>query len=460
MTATFTLVSLGSRGVGKTVFLACNCAEVLRSGQRKNNEDIWFECSEPECQKKVENLVGYVVRTGQYPPPTFKITDFEFSLKSKGIKGIGNPKTICNFRWLDLPGEWCAIENAEFQSILLQSHGCCIFVDAYALLNDESYLESTEGIMNQVEAISSLVNQHDLKYPFVVICTKCDLVDLSPVGLIKLEEKLIPLLQRLDLVKAHYQRFYSAIPIVNQANGGLLRVKNATAPLLWIIGELQKLHGSGKQLDLGTSLNQMLSDPPGYPKAKPTKAGTGLLAPTQLKQLFKTPRALLLSVLGVVIAGSILALLFTLNRQTQTATETLTPQQRLEKYEPLLKEDPLNREAITQVVDAHTELGQYNEAIAKMEKSLQVGPRDMNVLFELAGLYALTNQDVKEEGIYDRILEQQSNNIFALTSKARLRQKKGDRKTADALFKRAEESAPTDSLKDTIKNISKDQPSS
>jgi tetratricopeptide (TPR) repeat protein len=156
--------------------------------------------------------------------------------------------------------------------------------------------------------------------------------------------------------------------------------------------------------------------------------------------------------------GSILALLFTFNRQ-QTATETLTPQQRLEKYDPLLSEDPLNREAITQVVDAHTDLGQYNEAIAKMEKSLQAGPRDMNVLFELAGLYALTNQDVKEEGIYDRILEQQDNNIFALTGKATLRQKKGDRKAADALFKRAEELAPTDSIKDTIKNISKDKPS-
>jgi tetratricopeptide (TPR) repeat protein len=461
MTATFTLVSLGSRGVGKTVFLACNCAEVLRSSQRKNGtEDMWFECADPEFQQKIENLVGYVVRTGQYPPPTFKIADFGFSLKSKGIGGV---KTACNFRWLDLPGEWCDIGNAEFQSILLQSHGCCIFIDAYALLHEESYLASTEVIVNQVEAIASLVNQHNLKYPFVVICTKCDLVDLSPVGLIKLEEKLIPLLQRLDLVKAHYQRFYSAIPILNQANGGLLKVKNATAPLMWIMTELQKLHGAGNHLDLGTSLNQMLSDKPGHPKAKPARSNTWPLSwplsLAKLKQYFSTPRTILFSALGIVILGSILALLLTFNRQ-QSANETLTPQQRLEKYDPLLSQDPLNREAITQVVDAHTEMGQYDEAIAKMEKSLQTGPRDMNVLFELAGLYALTNQEAKEEGIYDRILEQQDNNIFALTSKARLRQKKGDLKAADALFKRAEESAPTDSLKDTIKNISKDKPSS
>jgi tetratricopeptide (TPR) repeat protein len=457
MPKTFTLISLGSRGVGKTVFLACNCAEILRSGQRKNNaQKLWFECLDQEFQDKIESLVGYVVRTGQYPPPTFKITDFGFSLRGKSLNGN---KTLCHFRWLDLPGEWCDIENSEFQSVLLQSHGCCVFIDAHALLHEESYLETIEAMVNQVEAIASLVNQHHLKYPFALICTKCDLVDLSPIGLIQLEEKLIPLLQRLGASNAHYRRFYSAIPIVNQSNGGILKVKDATAPLLWLIAELQRLHGSDAQFNLGNSLNQMISNST-HGSTKPPVAQSGSAdsaKPVLSWPSFRSQKAVLLILLGCGVLSVIAALSLQWN-VLHPKTADLTPKQRLQKYESVLKKDPSNREAMTQVIDAYTDLGQYDQAILTLETILKTSPRNIDVLFELAGLFALTGQSTKEENIYDQILNQQGNNIFALTSKASLRKKKGDLKTAKELFEKAEKIAPTESLKSTINKMSKEKP--
>ncbi|MGB8701066.1 MAG: hypothetical protein WCD18_16765 [Thermosynechococcaceae cyanobacterium] len=441
MSATFTLLSLGHRGVGKTVFLASNCAEILRSGQRKNkSQNLWFECSEEEYRNDVENLVGYVVRTGQYPPPTFKIGNFGFNLMGKGISG---DRILCHFRWLDLPGEWCDVENPEFQSLLLNSHGCCVFIDAYALLTDPTYLKTLDKIMNQLEAIAALANRHNLKYPFSLICTKCDLIESGPIGLVQLEEKLKPLTQRLDAVNARYQRFYSAIPILNQENGGILQFKGATAPLLWLIAELRKLHPFDEQTNLGSSLNQVLSNSPTTYESK--------LIPFR-SPLRLSPKVLGFGLVGVGVLASITALALNWGSLDPKAV-ILTPEQQLQKYEAVLKTDPTNREAVTRVVDAYAALGQYDKATTRVESLLQTSPKNVDLLFELSGLYSITGQDVKEEQVYDRILAQQSDNILALTGKASLRSKKGDFKTAKALFKKAEQYAPTDSIKDKINQI-------
>jgi tetratricopeptide (TPR) repeat protein len=454
MSTTFTLISLGSRGVGKTVFLASNCAKVLRSSQKKsNNQTLWFECLDQEFQEKIEKLVGYVVRTGQYPPPTFKIEDFTFSLRGKSFSGT---KTFCHFRWLDLPGEWCNIQNTEFQSVLLQSHGCCIFVDAHALMSDETYLAEIEAIMNQVEAIASLANQHHLKYPLALICTKCDLVNLSPIGLVQLEAKLMPILKRLDAVTANYRRFYSAIPTLDQAKSEAIKFSDTNAPLLWLISELQKLHGTDTQVNLGNSLNRIISSSING-STEASRAHNASESKTKLFRNWKSfgsQKAILFILLACGFLSAIIALSLKLN-VPHSETAALTPKQKLQKYEAVLQIDASNQEALNQVVNAYVELGQPDQAVVHLDKVLKTSSSDINTLLQLAGLYALAGQDDKEENIYDRILSKESNNIFILTNKANLRRKKGDLKTAKLLYEKAQKAAPTKDLKLMINNLSK-----
>ncbi|HEY9826435.1 MAG TPA: tetratricopeptide repeat protein [Stenomitos sp.] len=449
MTKTFSVISLGPRGVGKTVFLASNCAEVLRSGQRKNHaQNFWFECLDQEFQEKIEKFVGYVVKTGQYPPPTFKISDFGFRLQHKTFAGTS---TLCHLRWTDLPGEWCDVQNEAFQSVLLQSHGCCVFVDAQALLQSESYLETLEPVINQLEAIASLVNQHGLQYAFALICTKCDLVDMSPIGLVQLEAKLMPLIQRLESVKARYRRFYSAIPVINQANGKVLKVKDVTVPLLWLTSEFQKLQGADVDTTLGGALNQVLSSSVNGTDYEPSQQSqpAGLNA-FNWRALGTRKIALFAVLTCAVLAGVAVAVTSNLWRSTPTA---LTAEQRLRADEVQLQKNPSDREMLSKVVDGYVELGQYDKAISLMQQSLKDSPTDVNLLTELAFLYASTSQPDQEEKVYDEILRLQPNNILTLTSKAKLRRQQGDLKGANALFERAEKSAPTPVIKETIRKI-------
>jgi tetratricopeptide (TPR) repeat protein len=446
MTKIFSLLSLGHRGVGKTVFLASNCAEILRSKSKKNNkQNLWFECQDVKLQENIEKLVDYTIRTGQYPPPTFKIDNFCFSLKRKTLKG---DETLCNFSWFDIPGEWCDINNADFQTVLLASHGCCVFIDSYALLHDASYLQTLDQMMNQLEAIICLVDQYNLKYPFSLICTKCDLIEQIPIRFIQLEEKLRLLTKRLDAAKARYRRFYAAVPIFKDGKDGMAQVRGSTAPLLWLISELIRIHGVGDQLNLGRSISEKLAHSMELPLAG------------QLDRRFQLSRpqaAIALALASCGVLGVITAIALSSGFLRPQSSAQLTPEQRIQNYEKILQQDPSNREAISQTVNAYLEQGQPEKAIALLEKSLQKSPNNIDTLVELASLYNATSQDKKEEEIYDKILKQQNNNIVALTSKATLHSKRGDFKNAKILFEKAEKYAQTDALKAQIKKIAQEE---
>lgn len=441
-TKAFRLLSLGHRGVGKTVFLASNCAETLRPKDTKNNrQSLWFECQVGELKENIEKLVDYTVRTGQYPPPTFKISDFCFSLKRRALRG---DETLCNFSWFDVPGELCDIHNLEFQTLLLSSHGCCVFVDSYALLHEENYLSTHEQMIDQLEAIACLVNQYNLKYPFSLICTKCDLIEQTPIQFIELEEKLRPLTQRLDLAKAHYRRFHAAVSIVKDGNDGSIQAKGSTDPLLWLISELTKIHDADAQLNLGNNIHHVLTHPMNLPLCDP---------PHWSKQFSQTQKVIAIALticcfLGVSTAIALNAVFF----RSESAAQS-TPEQRRQHYEQVLQRNPSNREALSHIVNAYLEQGDSENAIAQLKKALQSSPNNIDILFELASLYNATLQDKKEEDIYDQILKQQSDNIVALINKATILKNRGDLKAARILLENAEKISDSDVLKAQIKKL-------
>lgn len=80
-TQTFNLLSIGHRGVGKTVFLVGSYAEQkANSGSRKSS--TWFDCQDTQVQHNLNTLLEYIAQTGQYPPATMKITNFNFAAKN------------------------------------------------------------------------------------------------------------------------------------------------------------------------------------------------------------------------------------------------------------------------------------------------------------------------------------------------------------------------------------------
>lgn len=250
---TFSLLSIGQRGVGKTVFLTGSYAELHANIHKKHPQELWFDCQD-QVQENIEKFLNYIVQTGQYPPPTMKVTNFNFSLKHHSLRG---ERTLCHFRWWDIPGEICKPSNQDFRKIVSTSHGCCVFIDAYALIHNQTYLQELEEIAEMVVGLASLVSLSDLKYAFALILTKYDQLKLDSFSQQQLEAQLQPLTTRLDVMKANYQVFYSSIPIIHRKDTSILSVKGAAAPLLWLVWELCQAHNQGwvnNLLDSGTHL--------------------------------------------------------------------------------------------------------------------------------------------------------------------------------------------------------------
>lgn len=286
----YSLLSIGSRGVGKTVFLASSYADLHPDNQTNNPQQLWFDCQDSDTQKTLENVLSYVARTGQYPPATMKLTDFEFSLKQNTV--WGSSQSLCHFRWWDTPGESCKIHNPAFQLMVLKSDGCCVFVDAHELVSKTDG-QGIKEILQPVKAITELVYQNGLKHPFALILTKCDILRSHPHDGFILDERLRPLTEFLDVMKVNYKKFYSEIPIVSipERKAFLLKSTEASLPVLWLLSEFKKADSSEVRNNSSRAVSQTI---PGLN-----------LASVPQKYILFLALALVITLLGALIAFSI-----------------------------------------------------------------------------------------------------------------------------------------------------------
>ena len=412
-TKTFNLLSIGQRGVGKTVFLAGSYAELHSNSKQERPQQsaellhelaepaadrlprLWFDCQDSQAQENIEAILSYVARTGEYPPLTMKVTNFDFSLKRHSYSGS---QTLCNFCWWDIPGEICDVHNVDFRKMVSVSHGCCVFIDAYALVHDSTYPQALEDIIQQVTAIAHLVYLNGLKYAFSLILTKCDLFESNPLEQQQLEASLQPLISRLEEVKANYQKFYSAIPIVFDLGNPTLRAKGAAAPILWLVWELSKVHNPSLKNNLHQWVNRLLPS-----KSQPQQDSVKGL--TQGLHRTASRGAKVNKTLGFA-ALAIAALVGVIFLQSQN-------------YRLVFPSQPDNLDPLT-----------------------RVEPEQIQLRLELAQNYETVGELKKAEALYDQVLAEQKDNLNALVSKALLRYAQGDSKTAQLLFERAEKAAP------------------
>ncbi|BAU14661.1 hypothetical protein LEP3755_52120 [Leptolyngbya sp. NIES-3755] len=304
---TFNLLSIGERGVGKTVFLAGSYTELQGEYSSEHPKAAWFDCQDQEVRSNIEKILFHVQNTGLYPPATIKITNFNFDLKYQGWWGV---KTRCKFRWWDIPGEACHIRNPDFQELVLKSQGCCVFISAPGLIHDREYAQTLADLFDQVVAIASLVNQQRLNYSFAIVLTKCDLLESGTVTQLQIEQNLQPLITRLDALKASYQKFYSAIPVVSMQGTSTLNARGAADPLLWLLAQLNKHHHFQPNHNLATGLAQT--------------ALTQQMFPSNLRK-----SVALLAIASISLLGVAIALLFSLGLFTMTPDQVPVNEQKI-----------------------------------------------------------------------------------------------------------------------------------
>lgn len=422
---TFNLLSIGQRAVGKTVFLAGSYAELHSHSQPDLPQQLWFDCQDSQVQEKIERILSYMTQTGQYPPPTMRITDFNFSLKRRSQWGT---QTLCNFNWWDIPGESCNADNPDFRRMVSNSHGCCVFVDAFKLVNDPAYAQALEeDIILQVKTLADLISLNGLKYAFALVLTKYDLLKPSPHNQQQIVEGLRSLTTRLDTLKVDYQTFYSAIPIVLTKGTSNLAAKGAAAPFLWLASELNQAHNpklmsplesfkrllpgqSQSRQDSADGLAQSLRGIPG--KALGVKEILGLLE-LRLRLLPITHRYLLILVLVFIGSLGLIGTLFLDYRWVY--------QRQPDSFDVLSRAEPEHIKLRLQLAQSYETMGQVAEA----------------------------------ETLYNEVLAEQRNNLSALVSKAMLRNAQGDTKTAETLFAQAEKAAPAD-LKAQVRAVAQE----
>ncbi len=436
---TFNLLSIGPRGVGKSVFLAGTYADV-RSGRQASSSDIRFEGGDDKTKETLENLLDYIERTGQYPPPTMQVTGFTF----KGTSPRRHNRTLCNFRWADVPGEVCRLDNRAFEAMLLDSHGCCVFIDALALVQDPNYQVQLDEVAEQLEVMASLATQSGLRYLFALILTKCDDLPAGSTTLIQIEQKFRKLTMRLDEAHAIYRQFYSSVSIISSGKRSVAVSKNTSAPLSWMLSELYKASRS---------------------RRKPAKLGRGseeALVNVRLPKYSRRSTHLwpkVLASMGIVAVG--MGVWFGTS-QVQTkigqALSLSPPTQEqafareLAKYERKLKKAPEDADVLSKLVGLHQEQGQHESSLEYLEQLIALQPENLNLYLSKAGLYAAMGLKEQEEAAYDEVLVLQEDNVAALTNKAILRSTQGDLETARYLFSRAEAVATDGELKKTVQD--------
>ena len=422
----FNLLSIGQRGVGKTVFLAGSYAEIKQVSSEKEHQEIWFECEKEDEKKSLNSILDYVKRTGEYPPPTLKMTNFDFILKQRNHK---KNKTLCHFSWSDIPGEYCDFNHPDFQTLVLSSHSCCVFINGEKLVKDTSYIDELEGLVKQVMAIAILIDQQAIDYGFALIITQCDRLGSGSMIRLQIEENLQFLTTRLEAVNAKYQRFYSGIPIVSKDEGYYFQVQGSAAAFLWLVSELEKETNLSRH-------NQPLEDS--------LKLDVSALQ----YWLSSSPKMLwpLIGIIGGLFGLTAMGILL-LNQLKPPTSEQLIANQSIQQLEQIVKKNPNDTESALTLVNQYLNQEQIEPAINLLKKIIKQQPNNLENKIELAKLYEMDGKTEEAEIIYDEILSQDSTYYDALFKKALIRYQQQDNNTAKALLQKAENNAPSEELK-------------
>ncbi|PSB48503.1 hypothetical protein C7B80_05450 [Cyanosarcina cf. burmensis CCALA 770] len=396
----YRILSLGQRGVGKTVFLAGAYLDL-----RDSVEEIKVDSLDSVTEQNVLKLLGHIRETGDYPPPSVKISNFNFALKMSVNQ---RKKVLYNFSWSDVPGEICEPDNENFQELVFNSHGCCVFFDAFALVNQPDYVVRLNKIMQQLLAVASLTAKNGIFYPISLVFTKCDLLGVPPSDVLSLEPHLTPITDPLDTTGVIYKTFYSAVRIAKQeGDSKVVSRGGAGAAIFWLTQELLNINQRGEIRRLASQLHSL-----SFPSLRAyTASGSSLKTKLINSKVFA-----LLGLLAFVSLASWFGITW-YERQVANSPDALTARS-IEQYRGVLRAQPENTDALINLANLLIQKAEYSGAIELMQRLVKVQPQEIEWQMNLARLYAVTQQPKEAQKIYDSILNRDGNNVDALQEKA------------------------------------------
>lgn len=397
----YRILSLGQRGVGKTVFLAGAYLDM-----RESVDEIRVESLDSITEQNIVNLLGLIQETGDYPPPSVKVDCFNFGLQMS----VGKQKPVSyNFLWNDVPGEICQPDNEEFQKQVFESHGCCVFFDANALVTHPGYAQSTKLTVKQLLAVASLTAKNGVFYPISLVFTKVDLLGAPPGNILRIEERSEFITKPLDDTGVRYRTFYSAVQLVER--DGKMRVSSrgaAGAALFWLTQELASYNQRQEAKHLEAQLHS-LSFPSLRTYAAPARNPIA-------SRLMKPKIAIGAGMAAVVVIATAFGWTAYEN-QVARSPVTLTARS-IAHYREILKEQPNDVDALINLSNLLLQIREYNEALDVTKRLVASRPEQLDFKINLARLYVATDRPQAANLVYDNILKVDGDNIAALKEKA------------------------------------------
>jgi hypothetical protein len=228
----YTVLSIGQRGAGKTVFLV-GCYQAFKNQSNpRNQQEITWQCEQQESEENIEKILNYVAKTGKYPPATLKISNFDFTLEKNSSNQL---KKIATIRWWDVPGESCQIYNLAFVNMTLKANGCLLFLEAPSLLNEQRKQNSS---LNIFQTLIEIIHHNKPNFNLAIIITKCDLVISDRKCWQSLQLKVQELKKRLQESQVNYRFFYSTVLIDSQQ--GTLEANQALESMSWLFSQIDQ----------------------------------------------------------------------------------------------------------------------------------------------------------------------------------------------------------------------------
>ena len=236
---TYSLLSVGKRGAGKTVFLSGAFTALQKERSLLNPSSFWLDLDDQDTKDNISNILAYIAKTGNYPPATLRLNHFAFSLHQR-LENID--EKLCHFYWWDAPGESCRLYNPAFVNMMSQADGGCFFIDANELLRCARSNPEDGNIFNQLDALATVVSHNHLIFPLAIILTKCDSFSNDTPSWQEINYRLLPLKQRLNNSALNYQIFFSSFIISTVDDKAILQSKMTSSALLWLLEQIQINH--------------------------------------------------------------------------------------------------------------------------------------------------------------------------------------------------------------------------
>ena len=219
--AMFQVLVLGTRGAGKTVFLAS--LYHLLGVQDPSGNNFILSCADIRSQNQLRNIFQQISNPERGWPPGTTGTQ-EYIFECEHIKDEQRIK-LFRFRYFDFPGGFLGESNeTDFAFILTQirkAHSILVLLDGKKILNLLENREPQGGEPTIFDDLSNMGNilQECVGKPVHFAITKSDILNLKPNSLGRIKKKLMVHTSFRNIIEQRKSRPTYLLPVSAVGNG-------------------------------------------------------------------------------------------------------------------------------------------------------------------------------------------------------------------------------------------------